>query len=251
MVMQKVKLVFIFFCVIVTLQNVYGGNPSLIEKCDSTCNLSFSFNADLVSRYIWRGLPLDLSANIQPYASLSYKDLSFGAWGSYSLANPYAEMDLYLSYSLGMFSFTLNDYFNEDETNLAANDYLNWSNTDTTSTPHALEGCLTFNGTESFPLSFTAATYFYGNDKDTTNKNYYSTYLELGYSFYINDTELKLFMGGTPAKGYYASKTAIVNVGLTGKHEIKITESFSIPASLSLIVNPNAKDVFLVFGMTF
>jgi hypothetical protein len=236
----------IFMC-----QFAIATKPTSLFQTDSVSGLSFSFNADLASRYIWRGLPLDLSANIQPYTSLSYNDFSFGAWGSYSLANPFSEMDLYLSYSAGLFTLTLNDYFNEDETDLACNDYFDWKNTDTTCTPHSLEGSVTFNGTENLPLSITAATFFYGNDKDTSNDNYYSTYLELAYTFNIKENEIKLFAGGTIAEGYYAPKAAIVNLGFSASREIKITDSFSIPVSASLILNPNAKDVFFVFGMTF
>jgi hypothetical protein len=226
-------------------------NPIIAKQADSS-SIALNVNADFVSRYIWRGMPLDQSANIQPYASITYKDFSFGAWGSYSLANPYAEIDLNLSYSISNFTLTLNDYYNEDETDLTKNEYFKWSETDTTTSPHALEGCVTFNGTDNLPLSISAATFFYGNDKDTaTNKNYYSTYFELGYEINIGSNSLKLFLGGTLSKGYYANKAAIVNTGVTASREIKISDSFSIPVTASFIINPNAKDVFFVFGMTF
>lgn len=39
-----------------------------------------SVGADLVSNYIWRGQDLG-SASIQPALSLSYKGISFSAWG--------------------------------------------------------------------------------------------------------------------------------------------------------------------------
>lgn len=247
--MKKLQMLPVVFLLSLTYQTFAATN--LIQK-DSSSKVSLSFNADLVSRYIWRGLPLSLSPNIQPYASLTYKDLSFGAWSSYAFAAPYAEIDLYLSYTVSLFTLTLNDYFNEDETDMTINDCFKWNNSGGVNTPHALEGVITYNGTESLPLSLTAATFFYGNDKDTTdNKNFYSTYLEIAYKFSINENELKLFAGGTINKGLYADKAAIINTGVAISREIKLSDSFSLPAFTSLIVNPYAKDIFFTFGITF
>jgi hypothetical protein len=218
---------------------------------DTTSDVSFSFNADLVSRYVWRGLPMDLNANIQPYVSFSYKNFTLGAWGSYAISNPYAEVDLNLSYNIGAFTLSVYDYFNEDETDMASSDYFKFSDTDTTNTLHSIEGMLTFNGTDNFPVSLTLATFFYGNDKDDKNKNYYSTYLELGYEHTFGDNNLSFFLGGTFAEGMYAKKAAIVNAGFTASRELKLSEKTSLPVSASLIVNPNAKDIFFVFGLTF
>jgi hypothetical protein len=249
--MNTFKLV-VVLTVLSNSQILFAENPITSAQEDSTCNLSFSFNADMVSRYIWRGLPQNLSPNIQPYASLGYKDFTFGAWGSYGLSSAYAEMDLYLSYTAGLFTVCVNDYYNEDESDLDINDYFNWKNTDTSSTPHALEGALAFNGTDALPLSITAATYFYGNDKDSaTNKNQYSTYLEIAYSTSIRNNDIKLFIGGTISNGSYATKAAIVNLGFTATRELKFSDSYSLPVSASLILNPYANNVFFVFGITF
>jgi hypothetical protein len=249
--MNKITPVIIFFlCFLCTAFKSVA--RTFLSEADSSKNVSISFNTDFVSRYIWRGLPLSLNPNIQPYASLTFKNLSFGAWGSYALSAPYAEVDLYLSYNLSVFTLTLNDYYNEDENDLTANNYFKWNNSNGINTPHALEGVLTYNGTEGLPLSVTAATFFYGNDKDTVNnKNYYSTYLEVAYKLTVNETELKLFAGGTVNKGLYANKAAFVNIGVTLSREIKISNTFSLPVFTSLIMNPYAKDIFFTVGMTF
>jgi hypothetical protein len=218
---------------------------------DSTSGLQYNFNADLVNRYIWRGIPQSLNPNIQPYAWIDYKNFSFGAWASYGISQPYAEVDLYLSYTAGLFTFTINDYFNQDEEDLSLTDYFQYAEKDSSDTPHILEGAITFNGTENIPLSLTAATFFYGCDKDTVGDNYYSTYLELAYGFKIGNNELSIFAGGTLAEGYYADKAAFINVGLKAVREIPISEKFSMPVSMALIINPNAKNIFFVFGITF
>jgi hypothetical protein len=223
----------------------------LLPVRDSVQGPSFSFNADLVSRYIWRGLPLSLNANIQPYASVTYKNLTLGAWGSYALSNPYAEADLYLSYNMGAFTFTISDYYNEDETDMSFSNYFQYNDRDTIITPHSIEGQVTFNGTDNFPLSLTVATFFYGNDRNENNKNYYSTYLELRYQHTLGENTLSYFLGGTVAKGYYADKAAVVNMGFKATRDLVISEKTSLPVSAAFILNPDAKDIFFVFGLTF
>jgi hypothetical protein len=230
--------------------NVYASSP-LQPEDDSVPALSFSFNGDLVSRYIWRGLPLDLHANIQPYASVTYKNFTLGAWGSYALSNQYAEADLYLSYSAGALTFTISDYYNEDETDMSLSNYFQYTDKDTIVTPHSIEGQITFGGTDNFPVSFTVATFFYGNDRNDNNKNYYSTYLELGYEHPLGDNTLSYFLGGTVAKGFYADKAAIINLGCKASRELKLSDKASLPVSAAFILNPDAKDVFFVFSLTF
>lgn len=212
---------------------------------------SFNISADLVSRFIWRGLPLSLNSNVQPLVSVSHNNFSAGAWGSYSFSSGYSETDLFLTYDIGAFTVGLTDYFNEDENDLSLNDYGRFRSSDTINTPHTLEGSVVFNGTENFPLSLTLSTFFYGADVDENNNSNFSTYVEAAYTLSVNDNELKFFLGGTPWKGYYAGRAAIVNAGITATHNLKVTDSFSLPVYTSFIVNPDANDVFLVLGLTF
>jgi hypothetical protein len=67
-------------------------------------DLSLGVNADLVSRYIWRGINVNDAFNIQPALTLSVSGFSFGFWGSYSLTNNLdyniygQELDTWLGY---------------------------------------------------------------------------------------------------------------------------------------------------------
>jgi hypothetical protein len=202
---------------------------------------------DIVSRYVWRGLSLSSSPNIQPYMDFSFKNFSFGAWASYAIGEKYAEIDFYLSYSNNGFSLTLNDYYTEDESDFSLTDHFNWkSNT----TPHALEGVVGYTLQGTIPLSFSAATIFYGNDQDAEGNNYYSTYLELSYPFAIKDLNFRAYIGGTPFEGIYAENPNVINLGLRGTKEIRITENFSLPVSCSIISNPSAEDVFVVASLS-
>ncbi|HEX2935569.1 MAG TPA: hypothetical protein VHO72_09470 [Bacteroidales bacterium] len=240
--MKTVKTAICLFFVLALIQ----AQPLKAQEADSTDKISLDVNADLVSRYIWRGLPSSLTPNIQPSVTLGYKNFSAQVWGSYGLSQPYAEFDVNLSYNIGAFTLSVWDYYvNADEA--TATHYFNFSDT----TLHSVEGSLTFNGTESFPISVTLATYLWGDDKDEEGDNNYSTYLELGYERSIGPTNLKLFAGGTFGAGYYASKAALVNIGLAATRNLQLTEKTALPLSGSLIVNPDSKSVYFVFGITF
>lgn len=240
--MKTAKTAICLIFVLATIQAL----PLKAQEADSTNKLTFDVNADLVSRYIWRGLPSSLTPNIQPSVTLGYKNFSAQVWGSYGISQPYAEFDVNLSYNIGAFTLSVWDYYvNLDEA--TTTHYFNFSDT----TLHSIEGSLTFNGTDGFPISIILATYLWGDDKDDAGDNYYSTYLELGYETNIGETSLQLFAGGTFGEGYYASKAAMVNLGLTATRNLQLTEKTALPLSGSLIVNPDSKSVYFVFGITF
>lgn len=116
-------------------------------------------------------------------------------------------------------------------------------------TPHALEGTAKLTFSETFPLSFVASTFFYGNDRDNDG-NLYSTYFELSYPASIQNYDFNFFAGGTPKAGLYGDKAGFVNVGFSAIKTIKITETFELPVSASLVANPLANYMFLVFSLT-
>ena len=68
--------------------------------------------ADVVSRYIWRGQDLG-DVSLQPTLGLAYKGLSLTAWGNVGLSDPSdtEEFDLTLAYSIGGFNIGVTDYW--------------------------------------------------------------------------------------------------------------------------------------------
>ncbi len=235
---------------------------------------SITFGADLVSRYVWRGIDFGNSPAIQPNLSFSWKGLNIGTWGSYSFGKhdvrindstvvdggTYAEADLFVSYTYKWFTVMVFDYFTVNGLNPNENNkYYNFNNA---TTGHAFEGCLSFDGPENFPLQVLACTIFYGLDKgkDTLgaygmgDKNNYSTYFELGYKFHLKKIgmDLKPFIGGIPfGSSWYGPYAGITNLGLTAKKGIPVTEKYSLPVQVSFITNPQAQSVFLIFGISF
>jgi len=48
----------------------------------------------------------------------------------------------------------------------------------------------------------------------------------------------------------YASKAGIVHCSIGLSKEIELTDRFNLPVFTQFVVNPSAKDVFFVFGVT-
>ncbi|MEI6681740.1 MAG: hypothetical protein WCO44_03880 [Bacteroidota bacterium] len=238
------------------------------EKSGSAA--AFSVGTDVVSRYIWRGADYGNSPAVQPSVAFSVAGFKAGFWGSYGLGQyskkindstvvsmgHYAEFDFYLSYTIKGFTLMAYDYFlpnSLDPNN--GNRYFNFNNK---TTGHTLEVCLSWAGPDKFPLQLYAGTLVYGDDKDKNaaglyegSKNNYSTYFEVAYPFNIKGIGIKPFVGGIPmGSGWYGPYGGIVNAGLTISKPITITKDFSIPVSGSLITNPQAQSVFLVFGIS-
>lgn len=201
----------------------------------------FDIGADVVSRYVWRGLELSSAPAIQPWISYGVSlgeksELEIGAWGSYSFEglSDGSEADLYATLSAGIFSFTITDYFfpaDRDDTQ----NYFDFGN-------HTFEGMV---GVEKNGFSASFGYYFAGNAAAD------DIYVELGYT--INDVDI--FIGGGD-KSYTRtiSETGqmedgdfdLTNIGLTYNKEIK-----SIPVFGTLLFNPDAEKIHIVFGASF
>lgn len=215
---------------------------------DEEKSLSADLSVDIVSRYIWRGINLSESPALQPTLGLSFKNFTLGTWSSYTLSREIIqEVDLFLSYEREYLTITINNYYNTLDT-LGFNG--NYFDMNKATTPHILEGMITLSGPESFPLSLTAATMFWGNDRQEDGKNFYSTYLELGYPFKVQETEFATFIGITPTNGLYGDKFGIVNMGLSATKSIVVTENFSIPIKGSFMLNPQQEKVYFVISLT-
>ena len=212
-------------------------------------NISFSqisIDADIYSRYNWRGMDFGDAPSFQPYVTYTTGGFSIGVWGSYSFAgigSVYSETDLWASYTVttesGSFSLLYTDYFFP---------YLGlkYSNYKTDGLgAHTLEGGLSYSGPQSFPVSI-AGYYNFRNDPDK------SSYFQVGYPFNVGDIGVTVFAGafGSKSAAYGTDKFTFINTGLTFKKTIAVTDKFSLPATASLIYNPNIEQLYLIFGIT-
>ena len=114
---------------------------------------------------------------------------------------------------------------------------------------HATEVSAIFTGLETFPISLTFGTFLFGNDKNGDGDNYYSTYIEAAYPLKWKNNQLDLALGITPSKGLYGSEFTVCNVSIGHSRDVKINETFSIPISGKIIVNPHLGNIYLVLGL--
>ena len=229
------------------------------QKDSTEVEKSLNISCDLMSRYVWRGTDFGASPSIQPGIEYSKSGFMIGAWGAYAVNfQGYQEFDLYFGYTFykEMFTVLITDYYFQND--LVKQNYFDYKNA---TTAHVFEATLIFNGTKKIPLSVMIATNIYGadskkiNDDGTMGENQYSTYAELTYSFKNFD----IFMGTNLTQvdkdkgesGYYGNYIGVVNLGVTSTKNIKITNHYDLPLTVSLITNPQAEKVYLVAGFSF
>jgi hypothetical protein len=225
-----------------------------------------SVGADVVSGYVWRGA-YQSGLSIQPSLGVSYKGLSLGAWGSTDIIG-FKEVDFSLGYSVAGFDIAVTDYWWAGEG--AYNYFRKYDHpigVDSVSTSdHLFEVTVAYTlPIEKFPLKLAWNTFFAGNDYkvDDNGKSQraFSSYFEASLPFTVQSVALEAAVGIRPfeSPAYevanpsadYSSDFAVTNISLKASKEIKITDSFTLPVFTQLIFNPNAEDVFLVFGVKF
>lgn len=187
---------------------------------------------DLVSTYVWRGVSY-AGPSVQPYVEFSNGGFALGAWGSQGIdgtfvdgSSGFQEMDLYASYT---FDFGLS---------LGVTDYYYPGGSFFEDTGHAFELNV---GLSAGDLSLSGNYIFAGEGSAGEDM-----YFELGYSAGPAD----LFIGG--GDGWHTSDGDfdLVNIGIGTSKEIKITDSFSLPVSGTVILNPHTEQFYIVAGIS-
>jgi hypothetical protein len=198
----------------------------------------FGAGADFYSNYIWRGTKYGTGPVIQPSVKYSGKMLTAGAWASTDF-NGFQEADLFFSVALPAgFSAGITDYY------YSGLDYFDYSNA---TGSHAYE----FNA-GFVKAGFSFAGNYILNEAGGAGSRGGDKYFQAGYTF----GNFNLFLGAGDGWHTYdpdtgEDKFAICNLGLGAIKTIKITETFSIPVSGLLILNPEKEQMFIVVGFSF
>lgn len=192
---------------------------------------------DIYSSYIWRGLKFGTGAAFQPSVDFTAGGFTVGAWGSFSTGDTEAaEADLYATYALDLgekaaLSLTVTDYY------FPGSEYFNGDS-------HFIEPMVNLGLGN---LSLTAAYMIYNAAPSGSG----DLYLQAGYTA----GPVSITLGG--GNGQYSlegenedDKFAISNIGIGTSKEIKITDSFSLPISGSIILNPSTEQLFVVVGIS-
>lgn len=200
---------------------------------------SWSAGLDLYNSYVWRGTKYGNGPSFQPGVKYSNGGFTIGAWGAYSFSNSshvieegtvvdaYREADLYASYLLSLgektsLTFGLTDYFFPGGSSM----YFDGDS-------HYLEPMLTV-GLGNFSI---AAAYM---------TNVEDTYVEAGYAA----GPVTLFAGAGDGQYTDDQQFNFCNVGIKTVKAIKVSESFTIPVSGSVILNPSTEQFHIVVGIS-
>lgn len=217
-------------------------NISLLAQ--STINLSYS--ADIVSRYMWRGLSIGNSPTVQPCITLSLVNTSIGVWGSYPFADQekgLEEIDFWISHQINLESFSLTPVLTSYHNPSLGKRLLDFDN-ETGS--HIVEAGLKLT-LAKIPLSFSG---YYNLHNDSGN----NTYFEAGYSTSVKGIGIDTFIGaaGGSKKNslyYNSEKFSVINLGLKAYKEIKVSDIKFI-TFVSFIVNPRNDKANFVAGIS-
>lgn len=203
--------------------------------------------ADIVSGYIWRGQDLG-GVSVQPSLTVSYKGLYLNVWGSIGLDKEDSrEVDLIVGYENGGFSISLTDFWT-----VASGDEAKYFKYGAHSTSHVFEAQI---GYDFGVLAVNWHTNIAGADGvNKDGERAYSSYIQLSAPFSLGGVEWTAEAGATPwATDYYADANgfAVCDLSLTASKEIKITDSFQVPAYAKVTFNPASEQSYITFGLSF
>ena len=206
---------------------------SVAQETPGTSNMNpespgnFSVSADLVSSYVWRGSKFGSSPALQPTVEFTAGGFTLGAWGSTCFSDPETlETDLFTSYNFGNFTLGLTDYYFPGTA---------WITTEN----HAFE----VNGGLSLGNFSLAANFILNEGAGSAGGD---VYVEAGFAA----GKVNLFAGGGSGWHTPDGDFNICNLGLSTTKEIKITDTFSLPLSGSIVLNPATEQFFLVAGIS-
>lgn len=188
----------------------------------------WNIGLDIYSSYIWRGLKFGSGPALQPVIEFSNGNFVLGAWGSYNAStNEAAETDIYAGYEIGLsenasLGLTLTDYYFPPS---------RWFE----STSHYIEPMATLNIGK---LSLTGAYMMNNGSGDI----YLEAVLDAG--------PVDLTLGGGDGQYTIEEEFNICNISISTHKEIKITDSFSLPVSGSVVLNPSSERLYVVAGIT-
>lgn len=211
--------------------------------------LTLDWGVDLVSRYVWRGLPIGNHANVQPYASLAAGPFTVGAWSSF--ADDYLELDLSAGWSralpAGTLSLSLQDYYSHypDEPD-AELDYFNFRGVRDGEARgrHTLEVAVGFEGPERLPFSLLLAANVW-NDPGN------SVYLEAGYARTLLGIEWGAVAGlALNRSDYYGADAGeATNLGLSAARAFPLARGPAVEVGAAVVHNPAVDHTFYVLRL--
>ncbi len=196
----------------------------------------WNLGLDIYNSYIWRGSKFGTGPAFQPSIEYNISGFTAGFWGNVNASdNEAAETDIYIKYDFDFgLSFGLTDYY------YPGTDFFEVSGDANT---HAVE----FNlGYQIGGLSL-AGNYFFtkATAPGSAGNAGCDMYFEAKYGF----KHVDVFVGAGDGLHTPDYKFGVVNVGVGTTKKIKLTDSFSLPLSGSVVLNPTTEQLFVVVGI--
>ncbi|MCF0191644.1 MAG: hypothetical protein HUJ96_10330 [Marinilabiliaceae bacterium] len=199
--------------------------------------------ADLVSRFVWRGMDQESGVSLQPSMSFSWPcGLTLGAWGNSSISRiSLNEVDFTLEYEISGFKALFTDYY-------WGGDFSSFSE------DHYCELTLEYCFGEKFPLTMSWASMLFAGENgelDEYGDRMFSSYFNISYDFDIKGVKLSPSIGFNPWKSQYDDDFSVMDIVLKVEKEVHINDSITLPVSAQLIVSPAMDKSYLVLGLSF
>lgn len=225
-------------------QNEEVKEPAKKEQAENVkeqAKVEFAANAQLVSRYLWRGQDYGHAPSFQPGAELSWRGFAFGAWSALRIAGDgEPELDFYISKELGKFTFAVWDYWSYDKA--LRTQYFDYNSA---TTSHMFEGQVIYSTGERNQFNLLLSSLFFGADPTK------SLYGEVEYVREFGKNEIALVAGYQFKGEYYAPHNGFVNIGCSYLRYLWDFGKYSTFVSFSLTANPALKKTFLTVAVGF
>lgn len=214
----------------------------------SAQGVAFTWGGELVTRYVWRGIPYSRVAQAQPWVQATRGPVEVGTWGSYGIDGEYKEQDLWVGYTFGLpqgaLKVTLNDYFFTSD----FSNYFDWGGAvdDSVTGAHTLELVADYEGPDAFPLKLQLASTVY-NDPSP------SVYGEVGYGLSALGLDWSAAAGAVLADGaYYAmGEGAVTNLALNVSRTLVSFGNTALYGGAWAIHNPDREETYFVLVLGF
>lgn len=209
-------------------------------------------SVQLKNMHLWRGQEVtdEVTLGTDIYFTNTKKNFKFGLWGGAGINGNFKEIDYYVSYKTGGFTFALWDIYNFSPG--AAYNNRQVFNYSARETGHFVDLSVLYQLPEKLPLKVYWATVIFGRDRGPMNeRNRYSTFVELTYPILRHQTvDLNAGIGGAFALSrgkdiagkktdahFYGKSEGIVSLSLTAMKTIDLC-GYKLPVSATAMWNP-------------
>ena len=216
-------------------------------------DLTFDTGVNITSRFIYRGVELGSSPHIQTALGINKGNFSVYGWGSYSLGfddGAYKEVKFWANYTIVADGFSITPQI---ENHYSA--YQDLFDFDEDTSTHVFQASARFALDGDVAPDFVIGYTFWGGPANTL-------YTEAGLNFGLGDYSMRTFLStqvapdatiGNPGfvDDGYVDNFVVNQIGITGSRTMEITDKFSIPLGVGLIVNPKSERIFVTATVSF